>query len=490
MFNPLDLHAKLVKGEKISVRFKYTNEDILEYFHEFLLNVLSYFDQMFLIEVSYTILKEILYNASKANAKRLFFIRRGLDITNPEQYTKGMEIFAEEVTMKWHEQEEFLDKSEFYVLFEAQIKDDVLHTLCENNANVLPTEQERILKRVDAAKKYNDLSDAFMDISDSSESAGLGLVLTQILLKNSGIGRENFSMEFLPDKTQVLFKIPSHVEPVVTNSKFNEQILNEIENLPPLPQSISTIIALCNKPDTNINTLTNEIEKDAALSADLLKLSNSSLFIMRNKAKTVLDAVKVVGLKNIKNMLYVSGVRKVMNHRYDKAQKIWDHSGKCSFFAKAIAQDFSKTKLADIAATGGLLHDIGKLIILTLDKNVIQKMQELQLRQKESSVVVEEYSVGISHADIAAKLLKKWSFPEELVYIVQFHHRPFLAPPEHKDLLEIVYLANMILDVIDQKASYHTINSRVLKNFKLNNPDAFQKYIEKLEKQFQSSSNE
>ena len=482
-----DLVTKLIKGQPISVRFKYTNDKVLQEFHVLFIHILGYFDQLFLLEVSFTILKEILYNASKANAKRLFFIREELDISNPEDYQKGMAIFADEVTMKWADQQAYLDKSHFYIQFDAKIKDNVLYVQAENNAPVLPEEQERIFKRIEAAKKYNDLSDAFMDMSDSTESAGLGLILTQILLKNSGIRRDNFRIEFQGDKTIAHFKIPGQVVPIITNSKFNEQILNEIEGLPPLPQSVSKIIMLCNKPDTDINILTNEIEKDAVLSADLLKLSNSSLFITRNKANTVLSAVKVVGLKNIKNMLYVSGVRKIMGNRYDKVQKIWDHCAKCSFFAKVIALDSSKHKLADLAATGGLLHDIGKLIILSLDKKIVDKMTNFQMQEKDSSVLIEEFTVGISHADIGGRLLKKWSFPEDLIHIVEFHHRPFLAPPEHKDLLEIVYLANMMLDALDNRANFFTINQEILKNFKLDNEAVFNKYLEKIDQQFKVS---
>ena len=186
-------------------------------------------------------------------------------------------------------------------------------------------------------------------------------------------------------------------------------------------------------------------------------------------------------------MLYVSGVRKIMGNRYDKVQKIWDHCAKCSFFAKVLATDNSKGKLADLAATGGLLHDIGKLIILSLDKKLVEKMNNLEIKDKESSVLIEEFTVGISHADIGARLLKKWSFPEDLIHIVEFHHRPFLAPPEHKELLEIVYLANMMLDTLDNRANFFTINQEVLKNFKLDNEAVFAKYLEKVENQFKTA---
>ncbi len=488
MFKLNEIHEKLVKGEKITLSYKFTNDKILHEFQTFLINVLGYLDQLFLLEVSFTILKEILYNASKANAKRLFFQRKNLDITNSEAYIKGMEIFADEVTMKWPEQEGYLEKSDLKIDFIAQIKGNILYTKVENNVPVLPEEQVRIRKRLEAAKGYNDLSDAFSDMGDTSESAGLGLVLTQILLKNSGIGKDNFKLEFNSEKTIAHFNIPSNVIPQIHHSKFNEQILTEIEGLPPLPQSVSKIINLCNNSETDIVVLSTEIEKDAVLSADLLKLSNSSLFVTRNKANTVLSAVKVVGIKNIKNMLYVSGVRKIMSGKYDKVQTIWDHSGKCSFFAKMIATDAGRTKVSDIAATGGLLHDIGKLIILSLDRSLIKQVENFQLRDKDSSVLLEEMSFGISHADIGSKLLEKWDFPEDLTQIVKFHHRPMLAPSKFRDILEVVYLANMMLDCLENKSSYYTIDPVILKLFKIENENSFNIYLERLNKQYTEQS--
>jgi putative nucleotidyltransferase with HDIG domain len=488
MFNIEDISNKILRGETVKLSYKFTNDKILQDFHSFLVNVLSYFDQLFLIEVGFTIMKEILYNASKANAKRLFFQRENLDITNPDEYAKGMEKFSEEVTLKWPEQEQYLNQSGLSVDFYANIKNSVLYTRVENNVGVLPEEQARINKRIESAQKYNDLSDAFADISDTTESAGLGLVLTQILLKNSGIGKENFKLEFQKDKTIAHFNIPSNIVPKVFHTRFNAQILSEIEGLPPLPQSVNKIIALCNKEDTDINVLTSEIEKDAVLSADLLKLSNSSLFITRNKANTVLAAVKVVGMKNIKNMLYVSGVRKIMGNRYDKVQTIWDHCGKCSFFAKIVASDHGKNKISDIAATGGLLHDIGKLIILSLDRTTVKFVENLQLKEKESSVLLEEMSFGISHTEIGAILLEKWAFPTDLISIVRYHHKPLLSPPEYKEILEIVYLANMMLDCLEGKSSFYSIEPQILKTFKLDSEEVFNKYIEKVNKQFLSNT--
>lgn len=482
MLDPNEIYDKLLKGEQVNIRHTFISEDDLRVYYNLFLLMMSFYDQMFLLEVSFTIVKEILINAVKANAKRVHFKRLNLNIHDPAHYEKGMLSFAEEVTMKWNEQQEYLDSSEFYIQTNSLIKDNNFLFIVENNANVMPVEQERIKKRMEAAKAYNDLSDAFEDMSDSTESAGLGLILTQILLRNSGIGRENFRLVFQPDKTLVVFQIPSNVVPQIQGvSKFNAKVLDEIENLPPLPKSLHKIIDLCNDPEANIHTLSVEIEKDPALSADLLKLSNSTYFITRNKVSTIQNAIKIVGLKNLKNLLYVSGVTKIMSSRYEKAQEIWDHSGKCSIYARLIANEFSHHKIADIAATAGLLHDIGKLVLLSIDKNITKRVEFLKDKEKNNSVLLEEYSMGISHPDIGAQLLTKWGFPVELIEVVQFHHRPFLASADSRALTEIIYLANNLVDLKDGKTSFSVMLSPILENFNIVTEQDLLNLIEKLD---------
>jgi HD-like signal output (HDOD) protein len=481
-----DSFDKLIAGEEVRITYKYISEDDLKDFYHLLVLLFHQYDQIFLTEVAFTIAKEVLMNAVKANAKRLFFQRSKLNISDPEQYSKGMESFTEEVTVKWPEQEAYLTQSELAIYVILKIDNGTIRMVVENTAPVLPQEQQRILIRMEKAKGYNDLSDAFMDMGDTTESAGLGIILTQILLRNSGIGTENFNLEFFKDKTAVSLYIPNNVRPLITNSKFNEKILDEIENLPALPHTITKLIDLCGEPDSNIQKISTEIEKDPGLSADLLKLSNSAFFVTRNKVNTVLAAVKVVGLKNLKNLLYVTGVNKILNSRYHKAQEIWDHSAKCSFFARSLAMETGKSKLADIASTAGLLHDIGKLVLLSLGKEITQKIEDLKDREKSNSVLMEEYSIGISHPEIAGLLLEKWSFSEDLISIAKFHHKPFMAPDEHKDIVELVYLANMMVDVVDMKVSFGTIYTPVLKKFNLEDEKVFHKTVEKLNLAFSS----
>ncbi|HNF17308.1 MAG TPA: HDOD domain-containing protein, partial [Leptospiraceae bacterium] len=239
MFVGLNEYEKIVHGKSSTVKTKFFSEEsLLEYYNFFIL-ILTYLDQIYLVEITFTIIKEMLINAQKANAKRLLFQRLGLDINDLNQYKKGMALFSEEVSMKWGEQESYLKNSDFYIETRIEMTPDTLKIEIENNASVLPIEQERITKRLSVAKKYNDLSDAFADMLDTSESAGLGLVLTQILLRNSGIGQENLKLNFHSDKTVVDLIIPKNAAPVSIESRLGTKILDEISNLPHLPQSLS-----------------------------------------------------------------------------------------------------------------------------------------------------------------------------------------------------------------------------------------------------------
>lgn len=482
---PDKLYDKLLAGEQIEIQHKFvSDEDLKDYYNLFFL-ALSYFDEIFLLEVSFTIIKEILVNAVKANAKRIHFRSLGLDIHSAEDYEKGMESFADEVTFKWLEQEEHLNNSEFFISSTCKFEVGNILFSVENNTTVLPEEQKRILKRIEAARGYNDLSDAFEDMSDTSESAGLGLILTQILLKNSGIGWEKFQIEFFDEKTRVSLRIPSDVVPIVPPaSKFNLQALDEIEKLPTLPKTLHKILELCNKTETTISMLSQEIEKDPGLSADLLKLSNSSYYSGRTKVKSIQDAIKLVGIKNLKNMLYVTGVTKIMNSRYEKANEIWKHSAKCSFFARSIAQELNIQNILDVVSTAALLHDIGKLVLLSLDKSMTEKVEFLKDKEKNNSVLLEEYILGISHAEIGGKLLQKWKFPEELIYVVLYHHRPFMAPSGFVDLTSIVYLANMMIDIQDKKSSYSLIHFPILEQFGIHSEEELNEKISKFEKAY------
>jgi hypothetical protein len=148
----------------------------------------------FLHEILFTILNELLVNGCKANAKRVFFSSKGLDISNPEDYTKGIPQFKFE--FGHHRKQIFseLEKTQFFVNVSAQNFLDHVEFNITNNAKILDEERYRLQLRISASEKYKNINDAYKESVDSEESSGLGIVLIHILLRNSGIKNQFFEL--------------------------------------------------------------------------------------------------------------------------------------------------------------------------------------------------------------------------------------------------------------------------------------------------------
>ncbi|PJZ68482.1 HD family phosphohydrolase [Leptospira perolatii] len=492
MLNVSELTDTLTSGKDIDLEYRFITDEDHQQIYLLLLQILGHLDRLFLTEVVSTVLKELLMNANKANAKRIFFLREGLDIENAAQYQKGMHRFLEEVIHKWDDQEKILRGSNLIVKLRAKILNQNLVFLIENDAPLLVQESERIKARIESASKFNDLSEAFLTMSDTQESAGLGLVLIQLLLKNSGIGTDKFKIESDGKLTRATLVVPKQIVPLEITTKLKDRILAEIEGLPPLPNTLTRIISLCNNPDSDLGLIANEIEKNPALSADLLKLSNSAGFASRSKINTIVQAVKVVGLKNVRNLLYVSGVRKIMEGRYTKLQEVWNHSNLASFIARQISHHAGRSKFSDIVAVGTLLHDLGKLVLLSLNFALFRKLNSYQRnRDLSNSTILEEISIGISHPTLGAMLARKWDFPADIVHMIEYHHRPFMTEGTvYSELVETVYLANMMCDYLEKKISYYAVDPSILKKFELDDKTKFEETCAKLAKAYELSNEE
>jgi putative nucleotidyltransferase with HDIG domain len=465
----IEKHKKeILETQETKLRYQFVSDSTHQEMYYFFMSILAHIDKLFLLEVVFTIYKEIIMNANKANAKRLYFIRKGLDIKNPTDYQQGMKEFQEEVINRWEEQESNLMGSEFYIDIFVAIKNNELNVIVKNNAPLLPEEVSRIRKRIQAIRKYKDLSDAFDDLGDTTESAGLGLVLVQLLLKNSGIGSDHFKLNSDEKHTTVELVIPDSLAPQDLVFPIKEKIMQITEGIPSLPESLRKIIAYCDNPDIDINVLSREVEKNPALVTEIIKFSNHAHLMTRNKVNTISQAIKVIGLKGIKDILYVTGVRKILEGQELKLESIWIHSDKTSQIARELSQ-FRKTfKLTDSIGVGALLHDIGKMILITADRKIFEKLEIYQRGIDISqSTLIEEISLGISHTTLGGMLTRKWEFPPDLISMIEYHHSPHSCPQEYATQVKTVYLANMMAGILEGKRSYYSVDWEILKEFEM-----------------------
>ena len=461
---------KILGGKKASYTFNFLDEESIILVNSIMLKILSVQGNLFLLETLITIVREILYNAFKSNLKRIYFKKHNTDIDDSTKYETLMKKFKDEILNRLDSiEDEIKSNTEHHITISFEMKDGFFIISVFNNVKIIKEEYERITFRIVQATVFNNLSEAYNDVYNSTEGAGLGLMLIMFLLKNSGIGVDNFFMEHTDDGITIGIKIPRRLKEETIISDVKEKILNDVETLPTFPENIVELQHLCLQKESSIDDISKKISIDPALTADVLKLSNSSGFVPGKKIVTVKEAVTIIGLKNLYFILMATATKKILEDNYKKFEIIWQHCVKVAYYVKQIAKMMSLANISDQAFIVGLLHDIGKIVLLSTDEKIINKMSEItKNKQLRSSSILEEITIGISHAEIGALIADKWNFPDELKIPIANHHAPLNNNNDHKVLTYIVYLANMLCGVESKKYNYNYIESTVLSWFKIN----------------------
>lgn len=137
-------------------------------------------------------LRELGANAKKANLKRLYFERRGLDPARPTDYEKGMAAFKRDSLAQ---QAAFLPElrdRNLVVKFEFLNREGLCTLAVRNNVEALPAEVDRVRTKLARARRFRGLEDAVGEVADETEGAGLGLTMLSMVLRNLGFPDESF----------------------------------------------------------------------------------------------------------------------------------------------------------------------------------------------------------------------------------------------------------------------------------------------------------
>lgn len=463
------IFKKIENREPVRISFKYASDDMLILINAILVRVLIRNDQLYLMNSLLTMVRELVVNALKANAKRIFFSRKNLDINNPADYKKGGASFKEEIIGDFDFIKGDIVQSEYFVNLNIIPDKDNLIISVKNNAVILPVEQKRITKRLALAAKCENFTDIYDVIEDDTEGAGLGLVLIIMFIKSMGLQPSAFSIQSEGEFTVSSINIPANLKPAEITTPVKKYILKAIDGIPTFPDNIMQLMDMCASEDASIEEISVRIKRDVALSSDVLRLSNSAGFATLNKVDDIGVAILKIGLKNVRSILIASTARRILESRFKMFEDIWEHCNRTAFYSRMILVKNKKGRDAENAYMAGLLHDLGEIILMAVDMNSVKKIAYIA-RDREiiNSTVMEEIAIGISHAEIGALVAEKWKFPQMLVEIIRFHHSPLSVSPEYRETAYAVYLANMLCGIEKHKYLYNYLEDSVLEFFGIN----------------------
>jgi putative nucleotidyltransferase with HDIG domain len=224
-----------------------------------------------------------------------------------------------------------------------------------------------------------------------------------------------------------------------------KNITSLLQSFPSMPGAAVKLLSLMDDPDINVVQIETILGQDPGLMANILRLANSAYFGMPSKVGSIKQAVLLLGLRRLMQIVIASCVSAIMDKPvsgYDLPPgELWHHSIGVSVAAEGLIQELN-LKVDEEIFTAALLHDVGKLVVGEfLDKDI--KKIESSLSEGLSFEKAENIVLGTNHADVGAQILKQWSLPSVIVNAVRWHHSPESA--DNADvMLDIIHVANVL----------------------------------------------
>ncbi|MCB1189215.1 MAG: histidine kinase [Leptospiraceae bacterium] len=193
----------------ISIIMYRISKDAEKQLQNSLKSILSDLSKEQFVPLFYTILKELVINACKANQKRVFFEERGYNIFEEQDYSKGIIDYKKSFSEKMSEEYGIKSRKKgYYCLVKIDYHEEGITFCVENNTPIIKQEEESIREKLEKAMQYDDIAQFYMDNSEESEGAGLGLALVVILIKGEGIDPKYFRISNKDGMTIARLEVP------------------------------------------------------------------------------------------------------------------------------------------------------------------------------------------------------------------------------------------------------------------------------------------
>lgn len=227
-----------------------------------------------------------------------------------------------------------------------------------------------------------------------------------------------------------------------------DQIIHQIETLPPMPETAMKLRALVNRPDVDFPQVVPYIEKDPGLCADLLRFANSAATGVGHPVETVGEAVRYYGMDNLLHYIWIFYSNQLIRESFRPLKHLDDYfchaeqvSTACTLLARRADLVFHDQEVCKVV---GLLHNIGKLVVLLATRQWGGALDGTPWGHWQSAMTEEENAYGLNHCEVGARLCEKWNFPEKLLSAIRYHHQP-LRGGELIPLAAYVYLGEILV---------------------------------------------
>lgn len=222
--------------------------------------------------------------------------------------------------------------------------------------------------------------------------------------------------------------------------------IESITDLPTLPVVVAKISSQIANPSTNAADIGKLIEQDQVLTGKVLRLVNSAYYGFPKQIKSIQHAVVILGFNKVKTIIITASVFGAFKNRRPGSldlQRFWQHSLATAINSKVAAEIIGLAHAAEDAFIGGLLHDIGKVVMDQYQPNIYHPIIKYANDKGILLYKAEQEVMGLSHANVGEWMMEKWRLPQTIVHMVSNHHHPNNTG-DRRELVMTIHLGDIM----------------------------------------------
>lgn len=236
------------------------------------------------------------------------------------------------------------------------------------------------------------------------------------------------------------------------------RLISQVKAIVSLPDIYQRLMEVIDNPSSSASDVADVISCDPGLTARLLRIVNSAFYSFPSKIDTVSRGVTILGTKELCDLALATSVMKMFDGALNGLVDMtlfWQHSIGCGVFARKLAL-FRHEPNAERFFVMGILHDIGRLILLSHAPDIIRAAIVRASRSRRTLHGIEKEMLTFTHADVAAGLLKAWNLPSSHQEAVALHHNPSKAR-RFKLETAVIHIADILATAMGMGSSGNTL---------------------------------
>ena len=246
-------------------------------------------------------------------------------------------------------------------------------------------------------------------------------------------------------------------------------LLKSVAEKIPLPAVYHSIKGLIETPDATIDDFVEVINHDPALAARIIRMANSQFFGYSRKASTVKQAISLIGVIQLHDLLLSSlAIRAFSGIPADviNLEAFWRSCAYCGITARLLARK-CMLPASERLFTSGLLHEIGHIVMYAI---IPEQTQDVLFESQESNkplYLLEREKIGFDYGQVGSEIMQLWHLPEKYCDIARYHMEPEKAE-NNKIEIKLVNLARSIM-LAEEDSSEAAVDSIIKKHNSLIN---------------------